>query len=162
MRALVEELRKRIDAQEVAGWPKRPLIDLEKPYVDARGVIQNLVQAPIRDAVMIQSNKGAIRANHFHKSDWHYCYLISGKMNYFHRESGSAGTPEKLIVGSGQLIFTPPLVDHAMEFTEDSLFLTLSRNARDAASYEDDLVRIPNMIEHLEVEAIHSELGVKK
>lgn len=159
---LISDLKSKLDAQEVAGWPKKPIIDLEKPYVDARGIIQNLVHTKMNGAVMIQSNKGAIRANHFHKSDWHYCYLISGRMNYYHRDSGSLSSPDKLVVGSGQLIFTPPLVDHAMEFTEDSLFLTLSRNERDASAYEDDLVRIPNLIETAEIESIHSKLGVSK
>ena len=42
----------------------------------------------------------------------------------------------------GQMIFTPPMVDHAMKFTKDSVWLTLSRNPRDQASYEGDVIRI--------------------
>ena len=40
------------------------------------------------------------------------------------------------------MIFTPPMVDHAMKFPTDTLFLTLSRNARDQKNYEEDVVRI--------------------
>lgn len=162
LKILVDELKKKIDEVEAANWPKGPVVDLEKPYVDDRGIIQNLVHTKMNGAVLIHSNKGAIRANHLHKTDWHFCYMISGSMNYYHRESGSNVSPEKLSVGAGQLIFTPPLVDHAMEFTTDSTFLTLSRNMRDPLAYEDDLIRIPNLIEVSEVEAIHSELGIKK
>ena len=34
--------------------------------------------------------------------------------------------PEKILVQTGQMIFTPPMVDHAMKFPTDTLFLTLS------------------------------------
>ena len=40
------------------------------------------------------------------------------------------------------MVFTPPLVDHGMVFPEDTVFLTLSRNPRDQATYEADVVRI--------------------
>ena len=41
-----------------------------------------------------------------------------------------------------QMMFTPPMVDHAMHFPEDTVFLTLGRNPRDQVSYEADVVRI--------------------
>jgi hypothetical protein len=34
------------------------------------------------------------------------------------------------------------MVDHGMVFPEDTVFLTLSRNPRDQATYEADVVRI--------------------
>jgi hypothetical protein len=34
------------------------------------------------------------------------------------------------------------MVDHAMRFAKDTVFLTLSRNPRDQASYEADVRRI--------------------
>jgi hypothetical protein len=40
------------------------------------------------------------------------------------------------------MFFTPPMVDHAMVFAEDTVFLTLGRNPRDQESYESDVVRI--------------------
>jgi hypothetical protein len=40
------------------------------------------------------------------------------------------------------MFFTPPMVDHAMVFPEDTVFLTLGRNPRDQESYESDVVRI--------------------
>ena len=55
-------------------WPAHGVVKLEKPFVDARGKIQPLVDAMMRSAVMIESKAGSIRANHYHKSDWHYCY----------------------------------------------------------------------------------------
>ncbi len=123
-------------------WPDQYLVNLEKPFVDNRGSIQPLVDKMMKSAVLIQSIKGSLRANHYHKTDWHYCYVISGSIEYFHRPTGSNDDPEKILVQKGEMIFTPPMVDHAMKFPTDTLFLTLSRNARDQKTYEEDVVRI--------------------
>ncbi len=123
-------------------WPDQYLVNLEKPFVDDRGTIQPLVDQMMKSAVLIESKKGSLRANHYHKTDWHYCYVISGSIEYFHRRTGSDLEPEKILVKKGQMIFTPPMVDHAMKFPTDTLFLTLSRNARDQKTYEEDVVRI--------------------
>lgn len=128
--------------EEHAGWPKTVIVPLEEPFADARGEIQPLVDLPMESAVLIGSKKGSVRANHFHKTDWHFCYVISGCIDYFHRPHGSGEEPEKVTVKTGQLFFTPPMVDHAMVFAEDTVFLTLGRNSRRQDVYEADVVRI--------------------
>ncbi len=127
--------------EEMKGWPKNPLVNLEKPFVDLRGSIQPLVDSIMKSAVMIHSKAGSLRANHYHKTDWHYCYVISGKIEYYHKDLNSDKTPELLIVEKGNMVFTPPLVEHCMKFPEDTLFLTLSRNPRDQETYELDVIR---------------------
>jgi uncharacterized RmlC-like cupin family protein len=84
-----------------------------------------------------------VRANHYHRTDWHYCYPLSGSIEYFHRPHGSSDKPEKVLVKAGELFFTPPMVDHAMVFPEDTVFLTWGRNSRAQEVYEADVVRIP-------------------
>ena len=128
--------------EEKASWPKEPKVVLEKPFVDARGAIQPLVDEMMKSAVMITSKKGSLRANHYHKTDWHYCYVVSGCIEYYHRPTGSTKEPERLLVKAGEMVFTPPMVDHGMTFPEDTTFLTLSRNPRDQVSYEADVVRV--------------------
>ena len=132
--------------EEMDSWPSNPLVKLTKPHVDNRGFIQPLVDLMMKSAVMIESKAGSLRANHYHKTDWHYCYVISGKIEYFHRKLNSKKEPELIIVEKGNMIFTPPLVEHCMKFPEDTLFLTLSRNPRDQEAYESDVVRI-NLID---------------
>ena len=46
------------------------------------------------------------------------------------------------MVEPGEMVFTPPFVDHGMKFPEDTVFLSLSRNYRDQRLYEEDVVRI--------------------
>ncbi len=135
-----------VTQEERLSWPDQALVPLEKPFVDDRGAIQPLVDKMMRSAVMIESKKGSLRANHYHKTDWHYCYVISGCIEYYHRPTGSEDEPEMLLVKTGQMMFTPPMIDHGMKFPEDTVFLTLSRNPRDQATYEADVVRV-NMLD---------------
>ena len=50
-------------------WPSKVIVPDEEHFVDARGAIIPLVDLPMKSAVLIQSNKGAVRANHYHKTD---------------------------------------------------------------------------------------------
>ena len=127
---------------EVASFPREVIVPLQKPFADARGEIQPLVDRTMESAVLITSKKGTVRANHYHKTDWHHCYVIKGRIEYHHRPHGSDGEPEVVVVEEGQLFFTPPMVDHAMVFLEDTVFLTLGRNSRAQEVYEADVERI--------------------
>jgi dTDP-4-dehydrorhamnose 3,5-epimerase-like enzyme len=131
-----------LSEEEMAEWPAHGVVKLEKPFVDGRGEIQPLVDTMMKSAVMIDSKAGSLRANHYHKTDWHYCYVVSGRIEYFHRPTGSDQEPEIILVEEGEMVFTPPMIDHGMKFPVDTVFLTLSRNRRDQDSYEKDVVRI--------------------
>ena len=121
---------------------ENPLVTLLAPFTDERGEIQPLVDCNMESAVLITSKKGSIRANHYHKTDWHYCYVMKGTIEYYHREHGSDQEPECIFVREGEMVFTPPMVDHAMLFPEDTVFLTLGGNPRDQETYEKDVVRV--------------------
>jgi len=124
---------------------KNPIIKLEKPIVDERGYIQHLVSFPkpiVGSVVWIFSKKGTVRANHYHKVDWHYCFVVEGLIEYYYRDANSSIEPEKIMVQKGEIVYTPPLVEHAMVFLEDTTFLTISEGTRQQAAYEADLVRV--------------------
>ncbi len=112
------------------------------PFVDARGAIQPLVDEDMKSCVLISSKQGTVRANHYHKTDWHYCYVLEGRIEYYHRPTGSDAAPEKVMVEAGQMFFTPPMVDHSMVFPKDTFFVTWGRNSRLQEVYEADVVRI--------------------
>ena len=135
-----------VTKEEMELWPSEPLVKLQNPFIDRRGSIQPLVDLMMQSAVMIESKAGSLRANHYHKTDWHYCYVISGQIQYFHKNVNSNKMPEMIIVKKGNMVFTPPLVEHCMKFPEDTIFLTLSRNPRDQETYEADVVRV-NLID---------------
>jgi len=122
---------------------KQPtIVTLESPFIDARGVIQPLLGLPVRDVALISSKKGAVRANHYHRTDWHYCYVLSGSLEYLHRPVSSNQPPEVQIITAGQMFYTPAMLEHAMRFLEDTQFIVMSGNPRDQQTYESDIVRV--------------------
>ena len=131
--------------KEMEKWPSSPLVNLEKPFVDVRGSIQPLVDLMMRSAVMIESKAGSLRANHYHKTDWHFIYVLRGQFEYFFRKTNSKEEIKKKIVKKGELLFTGPLIDHAMIYTEETEIIVLSKNPRDQKTYEEDTVRIDFM-----------------
>ena len=119
------------------------IVPLESAFTDARGTIQPLVDGGFASAQAISCNTDSVRANHYHKEDWHYYYIASGSMNYYFRSVGATEDPSCIKVSAGQMIFTPPLEEHVMHFLEPSMLINFANRQRDQASYEDDLVRIP-------------------
>ena len=123
-------------------WPKTGLVNLEPAHDDDRGSIQSLVNFPMKNISFISSKKGAVRSNHYHLTDWHYMYVLSGSFNYFYRPTNSNEELKCIKVKTGELIFTPPMEDHATVFLEDCDLLAISRNPRDQEAYEKDVRRV--------------------
>ena len=133
-------------AQERSSFPAEVIVPLEAPFTDPRGEILPLVDATMESCVLIRSKKGTVRANHYHRTDWHYCYVLSGSIDYYHRPQGSAAVPAHVRIATGQMFFTPPMVEHAMVFPEDTVFLTFGRNSRVQEVYEADVVRVESLL----------------
>lgn len=125
-----------------AQYPEQVVVPLDPPFVNVNGAIQNLLLERFTSAALIRSVAGAVRANHYHKTDWHYSYVLSGEIWYFWRAAGSRERPHGLTVAAGEMFFTPPMVEHAMVFPVDGEFLTLARNIRDTEHHEEDVVRV--------------------
>ena len=123
-------------------WPKMTHVNLEDAHKDVRGSIQSLVNTPMKNISLITSAKGSVRSNHYHKTDWHYMYMISGSADYYSRPLDSKESPTVKRWIKDEMIFTPPLMVHTTVFLEDSTFLAISRNSRDQKSYEEDVVRV--------------------
>jgi dTDP-4-dehydrorhamnose 3,5-epimerase-like enzyme len=119
-----------------------PIVEMPSAHEDARGFIQPLVDESMQSAVIIVSKKGTVRANHYHLTDWHYCYVLSGSIDYYWRPAKSKDKPKCVTIKPKQLFFTPPDVEHAMHFTEDTEFLCLGGNPRAQESYEADVRRV--------------------
>ena len=133
---------KDIKIDDESMWPKEGLVKLEPPHEDDRGSIQSLVNFPMKNLSLISSKKGSIRSNHYHLTDWHYMYVLSGSFDYFYRPTNSNQELKSIRVGPGEMIFTPPLEDHATVFLEDCQLLAISRNPRDQEAYEEDVRRV--------------------
>ena len=121
------------------------LIDLKDKFGDKRGFIQPLCDLNMKSASLIVSKANTWRANHYHKSDWHFIYVLKGSFEYYFKKTNSDEKVIKKIVKKGDLLFTGPVIDHAMFYTEETEILVLSKNPRDQKTYEEDTVRIDFM-----------------
>jgi dTDP-4-dehydrorhamnose 3,5-epimerase-like enzyme len=123
-------------------WPNTGLVELDASHNDDRGSIQSLVNFPMKNISLISSKKGVVRSNHYHLTDWHYMYVLSGSFDYYYRPTGSDDELLCVQVKARELIFTPPMEDHATVFLEDCDLLAMSRNPRDQETYEEDVRRV--------------------
>lgn len=123
-------------------WPPSGKVPLPEANVDDRGSIQSIVNFPMKNLSLITSRNGSVRSNHYHVTDWHYMYVMKGSFDYYFRATGSGTKPDVVRIEAGDLIFTPPMEDHATVFLEDTDMLVVSRNPRDQASYESDVRRV--------------------
>tara|TARA_B110000438_G_scaffold162964_1_gene156031 strand:- start:813 stop:1052 length:240 start_codon:yes stop_codon:yes gene_type:complete len=69
-------------------------------------------------------------------------YTISGSFDYYYRPHGSNDDPKLEKFEAGEMVFTPPMEDHACVFTSDTHLVVASRHPRDQETYESDVVRI--------------------
>lgn len=107
---------------------------------DARGDIINVFEGQVGHVALITSKKGSVRANHYHKKDHQYIYLISGAYESHSLSADNASKKQVLKVRPGDIVYTPPLTAHAQKFTEDSVFLALSTLRREEGKYENDTI----------------------
>ena len=133
---------KDVDLDDPSLWPKGPRVQMEAAHADARGSIQCLVNFPMKNVSLITSKKGSLRSNHYHRTDWHYMYVLSGSFDYYYRPTGSNEPASVTRAVAGDMIFTPPMEDHATVFLEDTALLALSRKPRDQEAYESDVRRV--------------------
>jgi len=115
-------------------------------YTDERGSISHLLTnkaKKIKSVLLITCKKDSVRANHYHKRDIHYVYMLKGRMKYYHLDVKEKQSKKKsVIVNAGELIYTPAKVAHSMKFLEDSTFLALSTEPRNQGTYEKDTIKI--------------------
>jgi len=137
---------KNILIDDPALWPTTHLVPLDASHSDSRGHIQSLVNFPVKNISIIFSKMGSVRSNHYHRTDWHYMYVLSGSAEYYYRPTGSGAAPQRVLLNKGDLIFTPPMEDHTTVFPQDCELLVMSRNPRDQQAYESDVVRIESLV----------------
>lgn len=106
---------------------------------DTRGTILSIFENMIKNVSIITSNKNTIRSNHYHKKDWHYMYILEGKMDYFYKHKENV---YYLKLKKGDLIFTPPKEIHSTYFPIKTVMIVGSKNPRDKKTYENDTVRV--------------------
>ena len=108
---------------------------------DTRGEILSIVDAKIQNVSIITSNANIIRSNHYHKKDFHFMYVLEGKIDYFYKKINDDRV-NYIEVLKGNNIFTPNLEIHATYFPVPTKLIVSSGFPRDQKTYEKDTVRV--------------------
>lgn len=120
-------------------------------HVDKRGHITNLLTVPIQHVALIHSLPGSIRGNHFHRTDSHYTYLVSGSASYYQEATTRLAIDampggdwlsdlETTDLLPGDMVYTPAGIAHTFLFREESVFLAFTTESRVGGRYEKDTV----------------------
>lgn len=105
--------------------PLLPMVPTNNSFQDDRGIIFNILNRPITAVALIESRQGAERSNHWHKTDWHYLYVLSGEMLYSERPVDGSTPPNEFKVRAGRMVFTAPGMIHRTIFLQDTVLLSL-------------------------------------
>jgi len=111
---------------------------IEPTFLDKRGTISNILEAPIEHVAFITSFKGSVRGNHYHKSETQYVYVIHGELIAYSTDVRQTnGVVSKLEATSGDLIVTPPWVAHKHVYLKDTRFVNMTTAPRKRLEHED-------------------------
>ena len=112
-----------------------------KRDVDYRGQILSIVDSIIQNVSIIDCNPHTIRSNHYHKKDFHFMYVLEGRIDYFFKNLKDENV-KYLNVKQGETIFTPNLEIHSTYFPVKTSLIVSSGFPRDQKTYEKDTVRV--------------------
>ena len=118
--------------------------NIKPVHVDDRGKIIDLLDNEIfSHAGICTFNKGAIRANHYHKKTVQLNYILSGRILYRSKDlTKDKSLLEEIILTEGDMIESGILEWHSMEALDDSVLLFFTRKNREDGGYESDTFRI--------------------
>ena len=127
-----------------------------KVFRDERGYLLKILDKGFSSCIEIFSKKGTIRANHYHKKDEHFCYVLKGEILFFYRNRKKGSKLNHKIMKKGDLFFTTYDQDHLAYFLKTTHFLSYSSRKRTKIDYENDLVRL-NMDKEPKIKEIISK-----
>lgn len=115
--------------------------ELER-YEDVRGYIQNLLPpgVVIRSVLLCTGKRGAVRGNHHHIKDVHYCYVLSGAIRYFYQTTPLSFL-KNIDLKVGDMVESPAGEYHKFVFLERGAFIAMAKEPRLQKNYESDTVR---------------------
>jgi dTDP-4-dehydrorhamnose 3,5-epimerase-like enzyme len=121
-----------------------------KVFKDKRGWLKKILDGNFSSCIEVYSKKGSTRANHYHKRDTHFMYIISGEILYFYKSRKKQAKTKFKLMKKNDLFFTPAMFEHMAYFPKNTHFLAFSPRKRSRSDYENDLIRI-NMHDYPEV-----------
>ena len=115
---------------------------IKPAHTDNRGIIVDILEkVPVKHVGLVTFEKGVVRANHYHKKQTQYTYVLEGEIKlvtqYF--EGGKKTTKT---TKPGDFVTIPAGFVHAYLATKKSVIIVLTDYSRDMKSYEEDTFRV--------------------
>ena len=92
-----------------------------KIFKDKRGWLKKILDGNFSSCIEVYSKKGSVRANHYHKKDKHFIYVISGEILYFYKDRKKGSKTNIKLMKKNNLFFTPAMQEHMAYFTKNAL-----------------------------------------
>jgi len=115
---------------------------------DERGRIADaFFDTNINHVAIIDSVKGAVRGNHFHKETVQSILIIRGSLEYWYKNLDDDSPAQFTIAIEGDVITSGKNEIHAMRMLEhNTQFIAFTEGVRGGKNYEKDTYRIVNSI----------------
>lgn len=111
-------------------------------FKDKRGTIMDIfVGEAYEHCVIVYSNKGSIRGNHFHKKSQQTDFMLFGSMMAYSRKRGSKKV-EKFVVWQNDVTHWEKGEAHEFIALEKCAFLSFVNGPRGGDNYENDTFRL--------------------
>ncbi len=111
-------------------------------FEDKRGSITDIFTNGSKDHVtIIQSKKGAVRGNHYHKKSIQYTFVISGQLTLYSQKYGQKKV-YRHILKPNDLMTHLPMECHALVADKNTIFLAFADGLRGGKNYEKDTYRL--------------------
>lgn len=121
---------------------KVTLTKLKLAHKDARGTIMDLLNEKVNHVGLIVTEKGAVRANHYHKKSHQYNYVTEGKFEITIAPVSNPKKKKKVILKPGYLLSIPPMNLHSFKALEKTTLLDIISESRASGGYEKDVYRV--------------------
>ena len=111
---------------------------------DDRGDISDIFyKHPVDHVAIINSKKGVLRGDHYHKFTTQHMYMTRGSLRYYYRNVDESNDKVKsVVVKEGEMVTTGPNEVHALEILKDNQFVVFSEGKRGGPDYESDTFRV--------------------
>ena len=123
-----------------------PELPLEKHEDDRGTIVDIFYKHNIEHIAVIESVKGSIRGNHYHKQTTQHMLITKGSLEYWHKPLGSEEKAECVLLERGDFVSTPPNEVHALRIVEDNEFIVFTEGLRGGKDYEQDTFRLKESI----------------
>ncbi len=118
---------------------------LQPDFADKRGSITDIINKKVSHVGVIVTQKGAVRANHYHKRSTQYNYILSGRAEVMVADVNNVSKFEKYILTPGDFMTILPLTIHRFRALKKTVMLDIISQSRADGAYEKDVYRVEDI-----------------